>query len=121
MKATDLKQKLYIIYNLFQPVIKHNETPIDSEKIISSNGYGKLTRAYAISHNYLYYNKLPTKSDMIYINKTVSKLISLLGKDISIINRNYIKTKLIMKTTIYTADDWRNWIDNYKQLIEIIK
>lgn len=117
MKATDLKQKLEIIYNLFQPVIKHNETPIDSEKIKSYYGYGKLTRAYSISYNYLYYDITPNKSDMLYVNNIVSKLISLLGKDISIINKTYIKTKLNTKQPV----QWNDWITNYKKLITMLK
>ena len=117
MKATDLKQKLEIIYNLFQPVIEYNGKPIDSERQKTYYGYGKLTRAYSISYNYLYYDITPNKSDMLYVNNIVSKLISLLGTDISIIDRDYIKTKLNTKQPV----QWNDWITHYKKLLNFIR
>ena len=115
--ATDLRQRLTLVNILFTPILQDKQT---LTAIDEKNKYAIYTRAWDISKKYLTENILPTKDDLYYINKTVAKLISVMGKDVFIIDRHYIKTKLIIPH-IFTASDWKDWIDAYKQLIKLIK
>lgn len=113
--ATDLKQKLEIINILFESDLKEKQT---RKRIDYEFTYNGLPIAWVVTYNYKCYNKLPTKSEMIYINKIVSNLISIVGKDISIINKTYIKTKLVAYPESVM---WDIWINNYKKLITMLK
>lgn len=114
--------KLRIVKVIFGLVLYDKQNcRIDDER--DTTGY---TRAYAIAKtsiesldtdNVL---RIPAKEELIYINKTISKLISILGTNKSIINQQYVSTKLnTAEKNPYEVHT--QWIDAYIQLLNIIK
>lgn len=115
-----LYKKLVIIKSLFGPQIADtNGDVIDYETIKGFTRAWKIAEQYIAGSNTLKkHTELfsPTKDDLLYINKVVKKLISILGTDKNRLTQRYIETKLQ-----HMPLDIPNWIYAYKQLIELIK
>jgi len=118
-----LKIKLELVEILFNPNLtdlKGNLFDNDSYKSIglliltSATSY----RAYYIAHFFLTNNRMPTKDDLEYINKTLNKLIKVVQSD------KEVKDDVVFDNILcagYPFSPSCSWVSAYNKLIKLCK
>ena len=110
---SSLYNKLQIVKELFASNIKdENNQFIDNEKVLD------YTRAFYIAKQYITNAKDPSKDDLLYINKTIKKLVDILGKDKDKIVDKYVAAKLKIKEDKFFP--YSAWLTAYEDLLKIL-
>lgn len=111
MTTPNIKLKLNLIFRLFSSIICDKDGIRIDNETITGLGYWH-TRAYHIAVEYLQNNKQPSRDDLIYMNKTIKKLIEIVGTD----------TKNLKPVYFESLDEQSmgtEWINDYLFLLKI--